>query len=105
MLSGKGIKAQVVNASSVKPLDVVFLQELTTRRKPYYIMEEQVLAGGLGSAVSEYCVQDGLHPPEYIFSLPDTFITQGSHQELLRHCGLDADSIFRRILSMRAEIA
>ncbi len=105
MLSGKGIKAQVVNASSVKPLDVAFLQELTTRRKPYYILEEQVLAGGLGSAVSEYCVQNGLRLPEYIFSLPDAFITQGSHQELLRHCGLDADSIFRRILSMRAEIA
>ncbi len=104
-LSGIGVKAQVVNASSVKPLDTAFLLELTTRQRPYFILEEQALAGGLGSAVSEYCVQNGLRQPEYIFSLPDAFIPHGSHEELLHHCGLDADSVFRQILSMRADIA
>jgi 1-deoxy-D-xylulose-5-phosphate synthase len=105
MLRKEGVTSRVVNASSIKPLDTAFLQELTTMEMPYYILEEQVLAGGLGSAVSEYCVQNGLKLPEYIFSLPDVFLPHGSHAELLRSCGLDAGSIFRQISSMRKGIA
>ena len=97
----RGIKAQVVNASSIKPLDAAFLRDLTAKGKPYYILEEQALAGGLGSAVSEYCVQNGLALPWHLFTLPDQFIPQGSHADLLRHCGLDGKSIAKQIESMR----
>ena len=104
-LMENGLKARVVNASSIKPLDTAFLRELTARQIPYYVLEEQVLAGGLGGAVSEYCVQNNLRLPDHIFALPDTFIPHGSHEDLLRHCGLDAESLYRQIMSMREAIA
>ncbi len=93
LLEKQGITAQVINASSVKPLDLVCLRELSQSGLPYYVLEEQALPGGLGSAVAEACVQEGLKLPDHLFAIPDQFIPHGSHGELLRHCGLDAASI------------
>lgn len=93
LLKNQGISAQVINAASVKPLDTDTLRELSLTGTPYYVLEEQTLAGSLGGAVSEHCVQEGLRPPRHIFALPDRFISHGSHQELLRECGLDGKSI------------
>jgi len=104
-LAAAGVKAQVVNASSVKPLDGALIKELSVANRPFVVMEEQPLAGGLGSAIGEYCMQNGLRPPERVFCLPDIFVPHGSHAELLRHCGLDADSVTRELLAIRENIA
>ena len=105
MLSTQGLQAQVVNASSVKPLDMDFLGELTRLDTPYYVLEEQALAGGLGSAVSEACVQRQLKLPDYLFALKDVFVPHGSHDRLLAHCGLDARSIADSLLGMRRMVS
>jgi 1-deoxy-D-xylulose-5-phosphate synthase len=97
-LKARGISARVINASSVKPLDAKLIVELAEVGKPYVVLEEQVLAGGLGSAIAEHCLQAGLRPPDHIFALPDAFVPQGSHEELLRHVGLDGESIYRQII-------
>ena len=104
-LAAAGVKAQVINASSVKPLDGALLKELSAANRPFVVLEEQPLAGGLGSAIGEYCAQNGLRPPERVFCLPDAFVPHGSHAELLRHCGLDADSVSRQLLDIRVNIA
>ena len=95
-----GIRAQVINASSIKPLNEGMIKELSKSDSPYVIMEEQALAGGLGSAVAEHCLSHGLRPPDQLFALPDAFMPQGSHEELLRHSGLDAQSVYQRLLSL-----
>ena len=92
-----GLRARVINASSVKPLDGAMISALSSSGKPYYVLEEQVLAGGFGSAVAEHCLMHHLRQPERIFALPDAFVPQGSHEELLRHCRLDAQSIFEQL--------
>ncbi len=97
-LQAQGISARVINASSVKPLDQALIRELAEGGKPYVVMEEQVLAGGLGSAIAEYCLQNGLRAPEHIFALPDAFVPHGSHGELLHHVGLDGESIYLEII-------
>lgn len=102
-LLAQGIKAQVVNASSIKPLDGAMIKELAKSGNPYVILEEQALAGGLGSAVTEYCLMHGLMQPDLLFALPDAFVPQGSHEELLRHCGLDAQSIYQRLVRLWPE--
>jgi len=104
-LSKQGISAQVINAASVKPLDTGFIKDLTLTNTPYYVLEEQALAGGLGSAISEYCVQNSLKLPEHIFAVPDAFITHGARGDLLVECGLDAHTIAEQILRMREAIA
>ncbi len=101
ILRQQGVSAQVINAGSVKPLDGGLIRELSEKGMPYYVLEEQVLAGGLGSAIAEHCLMEGLNPPERIFALPDAFVPQGSHGELLMHCGLDAKNIAQQLMKHR----
>ena len=105
ILAAQGIKAQVVNAGSIKPLDGGLLKELTLKNTPYYVLEEQSLAGSLGGAIAEHCVQHGLRLPEHLFALQDAFVTHGSHEELLRACQLDAKSIAEQIIRFQEAIA
>jgi len=105
ILAAQGTKAQVINAASIKPLDAACLKDFTLKNMPYYVLEEQALAGGLGSAISEHCVQGGLRLPEHIFALKDRFVTHGSHEELLKECGLDAPQLAAEILRRREAIA
>ena len=105
ILAAQGTKAQVINAASIKPLDAACLKEFTLKNTPYYVLEEQALAGGLGSAISEHCVQGGLRLPEHIFALKDRFVTHGSHEELLKECGLNARHLAEEILQRQEAIA
>lgn len=98
VLLKQGRKAQVVNASSAKPLDLAFLREISRSGVPYYVLEEQALAGGLGSAICEVCAQEGLRLPGHLFSLPDRFVPHGGHDELLRYTKLDGQSVAQAIL-------
>lgn len=104
-LERQGLSAGVINASTTKPLDVAALKRLHEQGMPYVVLEEQALMGGLGSAISEYCVQNGLTLPLYIFALPDQFIPQGGHDQLVKSLKLDGESIAQRILKLQEKIA
>jgi|LSQX01.2.fsa_nt_gb 1-deoxy-D-xylulose-5-phosphate synthase len=105
LLKKQGITARVVNASSIKPLDIQLIKELSLSKTPYYVLEENMLAGGLGSAIAELCVQEGLQQPEHIFALADAFVPHGSHEELLAYAGLDANSIAGSLIKLKEGIA
>jgi 1-deoxy-D-xylulose-5-phosphate synthase len=53
-LDGAGIKAGVVNARFVKPLDKNLIPELARRTGRLFTVEENALQGGFGSAVLEF---------------------------------------------------
>jgi len=105
VLAGHGISAAVINASTIKPLDEGLIRRLSAAGTPYMVLEEQALAGGLGSAIGELCVQQGLTLPRHIFALPDAFIPHGSHDRLLKHLGMDGDSIAAAIAGLMERIA
>lgn len=99
-LSEQGIKAGVVNARFAKPLDSEALLKSAGKSKLIVTMEDHVITGGFGTAVME-ALQDGntLCPVERI-GWPDTFIEHGSSVNKLRASeGLDADSIYKKVLS------
>ncbi len=104
-LARRGVSAGVINASTVKPLDTALLARLDKQNTPYFVLEEQALMGGLGSAIAEYCVQQGLRLPAHIFALPDRFIPQGSHDQLIKSLNLDGESIAGQVLAMGEMIA
>jgi 1-deoxy-D-xylulose-5-phosphate synthase len=105
LLKERGLSVSIVNASSVKPLDHALLRRFSQQGLPYVTMEEQVLAGGLGSAISEYCVQEGLKLPRHLFALPDQFVPHGSHDKLLRSLDLDGESMAQAIQNIMEKIA
>ena len=55
------------------------------------------MAGGAGSAVSEYLADQGIVMPILQLGLPDTFVDHGSHTQQLSRVGLDAEQILKRI--------
>ncbi len=54
LLAEAGVQATVVDARFVKPLDTALLDELADTHARIVTIEENVLAGGFGSAVAEY---------------------------------------------------
>lgn len=105
ILKERGISAGVVNASSVKPLDHALLRKFSQQNLPYVTMEEQMLAGGLGSGICEYCVQEGLRLPLHLFALPDQYIPHGSHDKLLHALKLDGEGMAQAIHIIMEKIA
>ncbi|MGJ0516095.1 MAG: transketolase C-terminal domain-containing protein, partial [Methylomicrobium sp.] len=55
------------------------------------------VAGGAGSAVNQFLQAQRILMPVLNLGLPDAFIEQGTREELLALCGLDAHGIIASI--------
>ncbi len=82
------IDATVVNMRFVKPLDEDLVVQLACEHERLVTLEENVVAGGAGSAVNECLAARGLLTPVQNLGLPDRFIDQGERGELLQEAGL-----------------
>lgn len=91
-LAQEGLSVGVVDARFVKPLDEELLCA-AARTGLVVTVEENVLAGGFGSAVCELFADRGLAATVVRLGLPDRFIEQGSQAELRARYGIDADGI------------
>ena len=56
-------------------------------------VEENVIAGGAGSAIAECMAAHGLSLPTLHLGIPDRFIEHGSRNDCLTAAGLDVASI------------
>ncbi len=93
ILEQEGIKARVVNMSTIKPFDKCLIIEAAQKTGAIVTAEEHSVIGGLGSAVSEYLSQMCPVPMEFI-GIKDLFIETGlSHKYLLDHFGLSVHDI------------
>lgn len=97
ILKEEGIETAVVNMRFIKPLDTELLGEMARTKRLLITAEENVLAGGFGSAVAEYLADHGIEVPLLRFGIPDRFIEQGTRRELLSLCGLQPDEMAERI--------
>ena len=103
-LSKNGINATLVNARFTKPLDVEMLKSLAENHHTLVTIEEHVLMGGFGSAVTAAVTDESLDFTRVLrLGIPDEFITFGPRGQLLEDCGLDPSSITRRILKECSE--
>ncbi len=89
------IEAEVINCSTVKPMDEEMLRCLA--QKPMITLEEHVLTGGFGSAVSSFCVSEELQGPIMSFGIPDMYVQHGRREQLLKYLGLTPRQIAQRI--------
>ena len=96
--AGEAFGATVVNMRFVKPLDEDLIRELARTHELLITVEENVVAGGAGSAVNEFLAAAGLATRIVNLGLPDLFIEHGDHRTQLARCGLDAAGIRRAIL-------
>ena len=99
LLKVQGIEASLINMRFAKPLDEDLLLELGRSRKLLVTLEENVLAGGFGSAVAEFLLDHDLPAGLLRFGLPDAFVEQGSRQELLSQTGLEPEAIADKVMA------
>ena len=100
-LAGHGISCGVVNPIFVKPLDVDLLLEAARGAGRIVTVEENVLAGGFGSAVLEALAEAGLERlPVHRIGMPDSFIEHGTAADQRHRLKLDAEGITQEVLSV-----
>ena len=91
------LDATVVNMRFIKPLDEAVVVRLAAEHRWLVTLEENVVAGGAGSAVNECLAARNIHVPVYNIGLPDRFVGQGERDELLAECGLDVEGVLRQL--------
>ena len=87
------LNCTVANMRFVKPLDTQLIDQLAQKYDLLVTVEENVIAGGAGSAVNEYLNTQHISIPTLNLGLPDQYIDHGSQDTLLAQCGLDAVGI------------
>ncbi len=97
ILETEGLSLAVADARFLTPLDRELICTEARRTGALITVEENVLAGGFGSAVLEVLAEARLSPRVLRLGLPDRFVEQGTQQELRAQCGIDAAGIVRQI--------
>ncbi|WFP52161.1 1-deoxy-D-xylulose-5-phosphate synthase [Methylomonas sp. EFPC3] len=95
--AGKQLGATVANMRFVKPIDEDLILQLAKSHDVFVTVEENVIAGGAGSAVLQFLQQQKILMPVLNIGLPDRFVEQGSREELLSLCRLDVNGIRQQI--------
>ncbi len=100
ILKDKGIDCGVVNAMFIKPLDDEGLRASSERTSLIVTMEDNVVTGGFGQAVSACLAEKDIKTPVRVMGWPDAFIEHGSVDQLRKRYGLDPDSAAERICDL-----
>lgn len=87
------LDASHLNMRSIKPLDRDAVLAAADDHDLLVTLEENVVAGGAGSAVNELLMAEGVQVEVLNLGLPDAFVEHGKPAELLAECGLDAEGI------------
>ena len=94
----------LVNARFIKPIDRDLLISVASKVKRIITIEENVLAGGFGSAVLELLDNAEVSNVKVRrLGIPDEFIEQGNQAELRKKYGLDEKGIYQAALSLLKE--
>lgn len=91
--SAEELDATLVNMRFVKPLDEKLVLDLTDSHDLIVTLEDNAVAGGAGSAVSELLTTHDVHKPTLHIGIPDRFVDHGSREDCLRDAGLDAAGV------------
>lgn len=91
------VGVRVVNMRFVKPLDEQIIRDLAEHTHLFVTVEEHAIMGGAGSAVNEFMAKEQIVKPIINLGLPDSFLHQASHNQMLQDCGLDTKGILNSI--------
>lgn len=91
------LNATHINMRSIKPLDRDAVLHAADEHELLVTLEENVIAGGAGSAVNELLHAEGVQVEVLNLGLPDAFVEHGTPAQLLTDCQLDIEGIERAI--------
>jgi transketolase len=95
-LSKDGIEAEVLNVSTVKPLDKNTLLFSVEKTKKLVTIEDHQIEGGMGSALME-CVGENYPVPVKRIGIDNRFGVSGNWEDVYKVVGLDQQSLYKTI--------
>ena len=98
MQVGEKINARVVDMRFIKPIDKKLLEEVSDTYKLIVTLENNVVAGGAGSAVNEQLLKLNSSSKILNLGLPDEFIEHGDQEQQKTLNGLDGHGVEKSIL-------
>lgn len=91
-LEAQGIKAEVINMHTIKPLDEAAILKSVAKTGCVVTAEEHMINGGLGDSVAQVLIQKHLVPQEYV-GVHDKFGESGTPMELMTKYGIDTANV------------
>ena len=82
----------------VKPIDEKMIKRCVTNHKLIVTIEDNTILGGAGSAVLEVISKNNLKCKTLCLGIPDHFVEHGTQEEIYKQCGLDKNSIIKKIV-------
>ena len=98
-LMGKGVRAGVVDARFIKPMDEKLLLEKSRNVQLVVTLEENSVLGGLGEGIAHALAENGIHKQMLILGAPDEFVPHARISQQRRMCGLSVEDIAAKILT------
>ena len=101
ILNDEGISAEVVNVSSIRPLDREGIIKSVRKTGRALTVEEHSIHGGVGSLVSEIVAEEGLCCRVKRLGFPEgKFAIPGPRDEMRAHINIDAEGIVNAVLGI-----
>jgi 1-deoxy-D-xylulose-5-phosphate synthase len=100
ILEKEGIRPAHFDMRFIKPLDAELLHVIFARFNRIITVEDGTVAGGFGSAVSEFMANNRYTPELRMLGIPDEFVEHGTQRQLYRECGFDPEGIAAAIRGM-----
>ena len=91
-----GIKAEVINIHTIKPLDRDAILKSVAKTKCVVSAEEHQKNGGLGDSIAQLLVENTPYPQEFV-AVNDSFGESGTPDELMKKYGLDVSDIINAV--------
>ncbi|WP_303639198.1 MULTISPECIES: 1-deoxy-D-xylulose-5-phosphate synthase [Stenotrophomonas] len=102
---GRELGLSVVNMRFIKPLDRECVLAMAHQHEMLVTIEDNVVAGGAGSAVAELLNAEQVLRPILHLGLPDAFQHHASREDLLAEAGIDAAGIRAAVLARWPQLA
>ena len=99
MLYEKGVNVDLINATFIKPIDEEMLDRIAQKEYNILIIEDNMLQGGLGSAITDYLSKTNFNKKVKCLGYED-FVHQGNLDILYKMHKLDFENISKEILAL-----
>ena len=103
-LSMHGIDATVINARFAAPFDTEKVTELAKNHRLLVTIEENVVSGGMGEHIAAYVNENNLDIHVQNIGIPNVYVEHGNVERLKEDIGIDAKSIYEKVLEMYKKI-
>ena len=97
-LAAEGVACSIVNARFVKPIDTDTTLWAYKNHSKLVTLEENVASGGYGEKVRAIVAEAEGHARLITVSIPDEYVEHGNVDILQKETGIDAESIFEKIV-------